>query len=264
MKIIIGNAVHDENGRSKGGKPGDQLQKKVDDYSGEVRLQDFYINKKGWNVLRPKSIETAKKMAALMKIACNNKNIGYSQEDDPDTGRYGIQKYGIDTNTPTNCDCSTLVGQVVREASGKKIPDFYTGNEVEVLEKTGLFEPVISYKKGVTLYDGDVIVTKTKGHTAIIVEGMPRTNPFAIPLTNVTSKANAKATGCKDYIYKGEGVQWVQYQLCKNGYQTEIDDCGGIDGDCGKGTVTCIKDFQAKKKLEVDGICGKYTREALK
>lgn len=259
MKIIIGNAVHDENGKSTSGKRGDQLQKTTDDWNGEVKLQNFYMNKKGWNILRPKKVQLAKTMALLMKAACNNKNIGYSQNDRDD-----ITRKGIDTKTKTNCDCSSLVGEVVREASGKNIPDFYTGNEVEVLEKTGLFEPVRPYKAGTTLYDGDVIVTKTKGHTAIIVEGMPRTNPFPEPSVNVTSKANAKKTGCKEYISSGEGVQWVQYELCRQGYQTRIDDAGGIDGACGKGTVECIIDFQTKKGLEPDGICGKNTRRALK
>ena len=259
MKIIIGNAVHDENGKSTGGKRGDQLQKTTDDYSGEVKLQNFYMNKKGWYVLRPKKVRLAKTMALLMKAACNNKNIGYSQNDRDD-----ITRKGIDTKEPTNCDCSSLVGEVVREASGKNIPDFYTGNEVDVLENTGLFEPPISYRDGTTLYDGDIIVTKTKGHTAIVVEGMSRTNPFKEPMINVTSVANAKKTGCKTYICKGEGVQWVQYELCRAGYQAKIDDCGGIDGNCGKGTVECIKDFQRKNKLEEDGICGTNTRRALK
>jgi Putative peptidoglycan-binding domain-containing protein len=259
MKIIIGNAVHDENGRSTNGKRGDQLQKGTDDYSGEVKLQDFYMSKKGWHILRPKKVQLAKTMALLMKAACNNKNIGYSQND-----RDSITRLGIDTKVPANCDCSSLVGEVIREASGKPIPDFYTGNEVSVLEKTGLFYDPIDYRAGVTLYTGDVIVTKTKGHTAIVVEGMPRTNPYKEPDVNVTSKANAKATGCREYIYKGEGVQWVQYELCRQGYQSEIDDAGGIDGSCGKATVKCIKDFQEKKGLEVDGICGKNTRRALK
>ena len=258
MKIIIGNAVHDENGRATNGKPGDQLQKKTDDYSGEVKLQDFYINKKGWIILRPKKTQLAKTMAALMKAACNNKNIGYSQND-----RESIYKHGIDTKDPANCDCSSLVKEVTEEASGKKIPDFYTGNDVEILEKTGLFAKPKEYKRNTTLYDGDIIVTKTKGHTAIVVEGMPRRNPYAKPLDNVTSVANAKKEGCKNYISKGEPVEWVQYELCKNGYQSEIDDCGGIDGECGKGTVECIKKFQEKAKLEVDGICGSKTRAAL-
>lgn len=259
MKVIIGNAVHDEKGHARGGKPGDQLQTKTDDFSGEVKLQNFYMNKKGWYILRFKKTQYANVAARLMKIACNNKHIGYSQSD-----RYGIINKGIDTQEDTNCDCSSLVREVVQEATGKSIPDFSTDGEVTVLQKTGLFKPTITYKAGTTLYDGDIIVTKTKGHTAIVVEGMPRNNPFAEPLTNVTSTANAKKEGCKHYLSEGEGVQWVQYELCKNGYQAEIDDCGGIDGECGKGTVECIKKFQEKAKLEVDGICGPKTREALK
>lgn len=258
MKVIIGNAWCDENGRPSGGKPGDQKQKKVDDYSGEVRLQDFYSNKKGWNILRFKNKDCALKAAALMKIACNNINIGYSQTD-----RDGIIKAGIETEKPCNCDCSSLVRKITMEVSGKKIPDFYTATEVSVLQKTGLFQPTISYKAGVTLYTGDIIVTKVKGHTAIIVEGMPFTNPFAKPASNVTSKANAKKQGCKNFIYEGEGVQWVQYELCRNGYQEDIDAHGGIDGVCGKATVDCITCFQIVKGLEDDGICGPITRKAL-
>lgn len=259
MKIIIGNAVHDENGHSRDGKKGDQLQKNNPDYSGEVKLQNFYMNKKGWNILRFRKIQHANTAAKLMEVACCNKNIGYSQND-----RYGIIREGIDTPNPCNCDCSTLVREVIQETTVKTIPDFTTEDEVQVLQKTGLFKPTIPYKAGTTLYDGDIIVTKTKGHTAIVTSGMSNTNPFAEPLDNVTSIANAKVTGCKKYICKGEGVQWVQYELCAHGYQSQIDDCGGIDGMCGKGTVDCIMAFQKEKGLEVDGICGKNTRSALR
>ena len=259
MKYIIGNAVHDENGRSKGGKAGDQLQTGIPDYNGEVKLQPFYRSSKGWNILRFKKIQHAVAAKNLMELACSNENIGYSQSD-----RDGIIKHGVDTQYPCNCDCSSLVREITREATGKNIPDFCTEDEVKVLQKTGLFQPTISYKSGTTLYQGDIICTKTKGHTAIITEGMPRTNPFAEPLTNVTSDAVAKKTGCKNYISSGEGVQWVQYELCQSGYQNEIDNCGGIDGECGKGTVKCIESYQEKKNLEVDGICGKKTRKSLK
>ena len=260
MKYRVGNAVHDENGKSRGGKKGDQLQKKTPDTSGEVKIQDFYMNKKGWNVLRLKNATYAIAAASLMRLACDNKNVGYSQSD-----REAIYKDGVTSDKPTNCDCSSLVCEILREVTPKKIPDFYTGNEVEVLEKTGLFEKAFEFVAGeTTLYVGDVLVTKTKGHTLIIVEGMPRTNPFAIPNTAVTSAANAKNHKLKNYISKGEGVQWVQYQLCMRGYQKEIDACGGIDGVCGKGTVEIIELFQIKVELEVDGICGIMTRQALK
>ena len=128
MKVIIGNAVHDENGGARGGRPGDQLQKKVDDYTGEVKLQNFYMNKKGWNILRFKKDQYAKVAAMLMKVACNNPHIGYSQSD-----RYGINNKGIDTQEDTNADCSSLVREVVAEATGKAIPDFSTEDEVAVL-----------------------------------------------------------------------------------------------------------------------------------
>lgn len=259
MKIILGNAVSDEFGHARGGAPGDQKQKNEPDFSGEVKLQNFYMNKKGWDILRWKKVQNAVVASKLMKIACNNKNIGYSQSD-----RYGIIKSGIDTKKPVNCDCSTLVREVVQETLGKSVPDFSTEDEVAVLQKTGAFAKTISYEPGTTLYDGDILVTKTKGHTAIVVEGMPRRNPFAEPLTNVTSTANAKKTECQHYISTGEGVQWVQYELCRNGYQKQIDASGGIDGQCGSKTVSCIEAFQRKKDLEVDGICGKMTRAELK
>ena len=44
-----------------------------------------------------------------------------------------------------------------------------------MLEKSGLFEKRIAYTSNTTLYTGDVLVTKTKGHTVIVVEGANRT-----------------------------------------------------------------------------------------
>ena len=41
-KIIIGSARMGENGRTTGGKAGDQKQTTQDDYSGEVSMQNFY------------------------------------------------------------------------------------------------------------------------------------------------------------------------------------------------------------------------------
>jgi hypothetical protein len=106
-----------------------------------------------------------------MKKACNNNNIGYSQSD-----RYGVNKYGISTKTKTNCDCSSLVRQCVKEASGKDPGDFSTYDEADKLEATDLFEKRIAYisQAKTPVYNGDVLVTKTKGHTIIVVSGNPR------------------------------------------------------------------------------------------
>ena len=261
MTYTIGNAWCDENGRSTGGKPGDQKQSTTPDRSGEVRLQAFYISSKGWLILRAKSTKHAEKLAKLMIKACNNVNIGYSQSD-----RYGIIEKGIKSKTPTNCDCSSLIRECVQEATGKKIPDFSTTTEVKVLEESGLFQSAIEYTETTTLYEGDVLVTKTQGHTAIITEGFSRSNPYTEPVLDVTSKAVIKALhlAAADYFYKGEAVLWVQYELCRVGFQAEIDAAGGLDGICGASTVNCIRQFQQIHSLVADGICGRLTRKALK
>ena len=267
MTYIIGNAWCDENGKASGGKPGDQKQKKVDDYSGEVRQQDFYESAKGWYVFRPISAKHATDMAKKMIIACNNVHIGYSQSD-----RYGIIKNGIETKVNTNCDCSSLVRECIKEATSVDPGDFRTATQVKALEKTNLFEQKFEYKTGDKLYTGDVIVTKVSGHTAILTHALERTglnpeketNPYPEPTKNVTSKANAIEKNVKTYISKGDEVKWVQWYLCEAGYAAQIKAAGGIDGICGSTTVKCIKWFQNRYNLEVDGICGKNTRTKMK
>lgn len=256
--IIIGNAWHDENGKAVGGKAGDQLQTGTHDYNGEVRLQPFYKSSKGWTILRFKNRKYAKKVAKLMIKACDNKNIGYSQ-----SSRYGIIDRGIKSTVPTNCDCSSLVRECIIEATGYDVPDFSTATEVLVLRRTGLFEEPYDYEDGFTLYTGDIIVTRIKGHTAIITDGEPLDNTYPKPEVAVTSKLMASANDIDLYVYEGEVVKWVQYQLCKAGYQKIIDFYGGIDGICGQGTVECIREFQLDKRLEASGVCGVKTRKKL-
>ena len=165
MGVMIGSARLDERGKINGGKAGDQKQISTPDYKGEVSQQPFYVHSKGWIVLRPKDRNIAMRIAANMIRACNNMHIGYDQY-----GRLGIIKYGTSTDTDTECDCSSLVRQCVKEASGKDAGDFNTSTEVNAFMKTGLFEK-IPYTKGMPLYEGDVLVTKTKGHTAVVTVG---------------------------------------------------------------------------------------------
>ena len=160
MAVIIGSARHDEHGNCySGGKSGDQTGQ-------EVSTQKFYNHSKGWNVLRAKDNKVAEKLAEAMKIACGNKNIGYDQSE-----RYGIIKHGINTKVKTECDCSSLVRACIIYASGKDVGDFNTSNERSVILKSGLFKDVGSYEQGDTLYNGDILVTRTKGHTVIVTGG---------------------------------------------------------------------------------------------
>lgn len=164
MKVIIGSARIDENKKTSGGKAGDQKQKSSPDYSGEVSLQDFHLSSKGWNIVRAKDPGIAEKIGDLMMLACNNINLGYSQSD-----RYGVIKNGVRATSPTNCDCSSLVRAIVKEATGKDPGDFNTSNEVQTLLCTGMFT-THGFVNEASLKKGDILVTKSKGHTAIVVK----------------------------------------------------------------------------------------------
>lgn len=162
MAMRIGSARHDEDGNYTGGEAGDQT-------GSEVSQQAFYVHSKGWDVVRAKKASHAKKLARKMCDACGNSHIGYDQNQ-----RLGIISKGIDTTTDTECDCSSLVRECVIEAMGVDPGNFTTADEVEMLEATGLFKAARSYTASTTLYNGDILVTKTKGHTAIVTSGNPR------------------------------------------------------------------------------------------
>lgn len=245
MAVLIGSARHDEKGNYTGGAKGDSLQRTAPDKGGEVSMQAFYVHKKGWTIIRPKSPELAAKLSERMKTACNNKNIGYSQSD-----RYSIIKDGIDTKRPSNCDCSSLVRECVKEASGTDPGDFTTGNAEAVLFRSGLFAVGILYRPGVELRTGDILCTVTKGHIVIVVDGnAPGSgNPYKEPTKDVKLHD------------KGESVRWLQWELNKRGYRLKED------GDAGNLTIGALIDYQWKHKdfLAVDGVCGMKTRKLLK
>lgn len=178
MGIIVGSARQDENGKYIGGKAGDQTGK-------EVSTQAFYIHKLGWDVLRPKETTHAVKIAERMQAACNNNNIGYDQGE-----RLGIIKTGIDTKSKTECDCSSLVRQCVIEATRKDPGNFNTSNEAACLEKTGLFEKRFTYTSKTPIYNGDILVTRSKGHTVVVVSGSVR--PGTQSVTDKTNEQIAK------------------------------------------------------------------------
>ena len=190
---IIGNAWCNENGGSQNGKAGDQKQSGTgEDYKGEVRMQNLYTSPKGWYVLRFISDEHAVKAAERMRTACNNPNIGYSQNDTSkgyEQSRYGVIKYGTGSTVKINCDCSSLVRACVKEATGKDPGDFSTADEVRTLQKTGLFQDTIEYTVGMQMFVGDIIVTKTKGHTAMLVIADTRSGST----TSLTDKSGGKS-----------------------------------------------------------------------
>ena len=243
MKIIIGSARIDENGKAAGGASGDGKQKSTPDYTGEVSLQEFYVHSKGWYVLRPKDPSIAQDIAGLVRVACNNPCIGYDQAQ-----RLEILKVGVFTQTKTECDCSSLIRAIVKEASGIDPGNFITSNEADKLEATGLFEKRVKYTSGMKLYEGDVLITCSKGHTAAVVEGYKR--ELNLAKNDTVKKAGIKLEVTMPLIKKGSkglAVMIWQQMIGRTYTSTEFDD------DLVKDT----KVWQQAHDLEVDGIVGK-------
>lgn len=168
MAVWFGSARSDSRKKLSGDIPGDQRQTELVDTKGEVSMEKFYVHKKGWIVFRPKNDGIAIAIAANMVTACNNIMVGYDQSN-----RLDIITKGVNTRVFAECDCSSLIRQCIREASGIDPGNFNTSNEPAALERTGLFNK-IEYVPGMTMYTGDVLVTKTKGHTGAITSGAAR------------------------------------------------------------------------------------------
>lgn len=248
MGLIVGSARIDENGKVSGGQAGDQTGK-------EVCTQAYYTHSKGWYVVRAKNIAHANALAVAMQQACTNDNIGYDQSN-----RNGVitqlKNYGAldKIAVATECDCSALVRACVLQATGVDVGNITTANEATALENSGLFEPRQSVTGEAMLYNGDILVTKTKGHTVIVVSGRARENAVAQP----TQPTAPKPTG---------------NSVIKLGQQHTINYTGhniAVDGYYGKETkANIVRCFQKamnsdyKKKLAVDGICGSGTKSVL-
>lgn len=234
-KFKVGSARIDENGKLSGGAAGDQTGK-------EVSTQDYYMHSKGWYLFRPKTTEDAEKIAAAMQSACDNANIGYDQGNRLDVitqvKRYGsMEKISV----KTEADCSSLVRACCVEA-GFDPGNFNTASEAVALEKTGRFRGKMSVTASMILYDGDILVTKTKGHTVVVV-----------PVYKKNGKRQTLRTGSRN-----SDVTYLQKRLTAQGYGV-----GEIDGSFGQKTLEAVKAYQADYGLTVDGIVGAKTWASL-
>lgn len=192
MGIVFGSARIDENGNIAGGAAGDQT-------GSEVSTQAYYMHSKGWYCLRPKDANVAAKIATAMQQACSNNHIGYDQNQ-RNTCWQKLKKYGTLGAIAENCetDCSALVRCCIYQATGRDVGDMYTGNLASNLEQSGLFNGRFSVSSAAQLYDGDVLVTKSTGHTVVVVSGRSRSGSAAAS-TSSTSKWTATGTAtCTD------------------------------------------------------------------
>lgn len=249
MAVLIGSA------RSSFGNttPGDQ-------HSGlEVSTQKWYLHSKGWYMLRAKDAAAREKIAVAMERACANNNIGYSQPT-RNTLYTNVKPYGFDpakTTKKVNTDCSALVRVCVNFA-GITVGNFITSNEVSALMATGAFEKFTDdahCKSSDHLMRGDILVTRTKGHTVVVLSNGAKAGEEVVSV----------AYKLGDRILKngmdGDDVKELQTCLIGLGY-----DCGiwGADGDFGDATEQAVVCFQTAHCCMVDGEVGPETLAALK
>ena len=246
MAVIIGSARQDENGKAYGGQAGNQSGR-------EISTQNWYLHSKGWRVLRAKDAGVGQRLANAMRAACENKNIGYNQWR-RNTLYDAAAVWGFDisrVNTPVDTDCSALVRTCIAYAAGiTTLPSsLRTGNMCSLILATGQFEE-LSGKEYTTKSDylkaGDILCTKTSGHTVIV-------------LTD-GAKAGEKIHPTLRKGDKGADVANLQKLLMQAGYALPKY---GADGDFGDECLSAVKAFQKDNKLTVDGIVGAKTWAAL-
>ena len=249
-KVYVGSASIDERSKAHGGKAGDQTGR-------EVKKQLWYLHSKGWRVFRAKDRQVALDIAKAMKRAVSNSKIGYDQYQRNTLYTYA-SKVGFDpgaVKTACETDCSALVRVCCAYAGIMGIPSsFRTGNMPSELIKTGAFTEMVGKQYTNSpdmLGEGDILVTKTSGHTVVVLNDGPKYEAAkAWELGDRTLKK-----GCK-----GDDVKQLQLDLMALGYKLPKY---GADGDFGSETDSAVKAFQRAQGIEVDGIVGDETLERI-
>ena len=228
--VIIGSARQDENGDYYDGKRGDQT-------GHEVETQEWYDHEKGWIVIRAASARVREMIAQCMEMICANDKVGYSQTD-----RFSLKefskKYDYDTgllSTACNADCSSAVCVCVNYA-GIDVYDLVTDTEVDVLRSTGKFKILYDTKYTRSpnyLLRGDILVTRIKGHTAVVLENGSRSGvdwePGIIITRQLEDIAGVEGKTVTFSIgAEGEDLSYKWYKRTSSGASwTEIEEARG-------------------------------------
>ena len=253
--VYVGSARSDENNKAHGGKAGDQKGGR------EVSTQVWYDHSKGWRVFRARDRSKSLIIGEQMEKACANENIGYDQYE-----RYDLfaeaKKVGFDlgkVTTPTECDCSELVRCCCAAAGILNLPTsgFRTTNMPTNLLNSGYFvelKGTMYTKSSAYLGVGDILVTKTQGHTVVVLNDGDK---YEGSVEEREWQLGERTLRNGD---EGEDVKLMQAHLISLGY-----DLGrwGADGDFGDATEIAVTAFQTNEGIGVDGIYGPQSHNAL-
>lgn len=214
--VIIGSARIDENGKAHGGRAGDQTGK-------EVSAQAWYRHSKGWRVFRAKSAAARRLIAEAMRRACNNNNIGYDQYQRL-TLYEAVKSLGFDPAKATKAvetDCSALV-RVCCAFAGITLPDFVTSNQASAMMGSGAFEELKGSKytdQDDYLEEGDILVTRTKGHTVVVLTSGDKAETAPTdPAGDLTVAAGTW------FVRSGPGTGWPSVGTVKAGERLQSVD----------------------------------------
>ena len=210
MKILMAHARSNEEGKTTGGKAGDQTGR-------EVVIDEFTEHSWQW-IYRPKDVKRAEYIASNAEICAKNDNIGY---DHPD--RYSMYllakaaKYDFTKiNKPCNTDCSQLTSTLMNGSGVPVSPYMVTANMRDEMRKFTQYFDEIPYTNKNQLQRGDALLTVSKGHVVIIVQGASEDpQPAVIPqwvgevygklLVDVKTAPDAKSLNLKLYPHLAAG-----------------------------------------------------------
>ena len=202
MSVKLAHASISEKGTIRG-EAGDQTGK-------EVCIRNWYKHSKGWVLMRCNDEAMRPYIAEAGKRGAENDNIGYDQIENQDLWD-DVKNQGYDpgkASKPTETDCARFVRVCVQYACKKVgrdivIPDFYTATLASNLKKTGLFTKYTASKyvdQDDLLLTGDILVTRTKGHTAIVISDGDKAHS-----TGSTSSGTTISNNNTSYVGKGIG-----------------------------------------------------------
>lgn len=201
----------DENGRTHGGKAGDQTGR-------EVKTGDYY-NFGQTVALRPKNATYGYWIAKYAYDIANNNNVGYDQYNRKSlydiTAATGWKKTTV--NEKCECDCSELAVCAINYAAEKPLlsSSVYSGNIVREAMKTGRFDE-IKISNSYSPKQGDIVVRP--GHHVIIVIGSVTKPGTGKPATSASALwAVGKTYTCRENmnVRTGAGTSYRKKKVCE-------------------------------------------------
>lgn len=246
MSVLCGWASINEHGRARGGASGDQTGR-------EVKIGPWY-NFGQTVCLRWKNPDHAKEYAKIIKALCNNRHVGYDQ-DQRTTLHNALKALKWDyTQLVKDCetDCSAMVAAAVNCVFRRQVvsSSIYTGNLVQALMNTGYFKKLTGSKycsSSDYLCVGDIL-NRSGHHVISVLENGPK--------AGVKSDFGKVAEPNLRKGSTGSEVKKLQSNLNQLGFKDSNNHTLVLDGIFGASTKEALLAFQKKYGLEVDGIYG--------